>query len=339
MTKFHYWPTVVMVALFPAACYLARIRPANLSFVPGFLLVWFLLSLPWAAFLFLFGVPGACSQLLRPSPNLPKNWKQMAASTIAVWAYLALGILIGIYYGAIVVSARGYNLYDAVLAKADAVLLFGHSVIGISHRATTLIPVAEFIYLAMFGIMGAGMMLLCLSGQVEAAFEMSSSIIVAYILSTTCFAIWPSAGPFSSCADHLSHFSHGSLSLLAQQRALSSAAKLWRHEGVVTVPLAYFISFPAMHVTQPLIVAWFLRRWKRMQATIIIYCMLLVPSILVLEWHYFADILGGIAVAAVSIFLVTVNPLPQANPLDQRLIIPAPISPSHHPSPELAGRR
>ena len=260
MTKLHYWPTVVLVALFPAACYLARIRPANPSFVPGFLLVWFLLSLPWAAFLYLFGVPGACSQLMGPSPNLPRNWKQMAVGAVAVWAYLALGILVGIYYGAMVVSVRGYNLYDAALAKVDSVLLFGHSVIGISHRATALIPGSEVIYLAMFGIMGAGVMLLCLSGQAEAGFEMSSSIIVAYILSITCFAIWPSAGPFSLCADHLSHFPHGSLSLFAQQHALSSAAKLWRHEGVSTVPLAYFISFPAMHVTQPLIVAWHLRR-------------------------------------------------------------------------------
>src|SRR5271167_4426074 len=290
MRRFHYWPTLLMAALFPAACYLVRIRPARPSFLPGFLIVWFLLSLPWTIFLYLFGVPGACGRLLRRLPNAPENWMRLIGSTVAVWAYLASGILIGIYYGAVVVSVRGYNLYDVAFAKVDSVLLFGHSVIGISHSATALVPAAEYIYLAMFGIVGAGVILLCLSGQAQAAFEMASSIIGAYIISTICFALWPSAGPFSLCPDHLSHFSHQSVSLPIQERALSSAARLWQHKGVVTVPLAYFISFPAMHLTQPLIVAWFLRRWKRVSAIIVIYCMLLIPAILILEWHYFADI-------------------------------------------------
>src|SRR5271167_761719 len=136
MTKLHYWPTVVMVALFPAACGVGRIRPASPSFVPGFLLAWFLLSLPWIALLYLLGVPGAWARLLRRSPDVRKNWARLVGSTVAIWAYLALGILVGIYYGAVVVSVRGYNLYDAALAKVDSVLLFGHSVIEISHRAT-----------------------------------------------------------------------------------------------------------------------------------------------------------------------------------------------------------
>jgi hypothetical protein len=293
-----------MVALFPAACYLVRIRPAGPSFLPGFLVVWFLLSLPWAIFLYLFGVPGACDRLLGRLPDVPKSWKRLIGSAVAIWAYLALGVLVGIYYGAVVVSVRGYDLYDVAFARIDSVVLFGHSVIGISHGATALVPAAECIYLAMFGIMGAGVILLCLSDQCPMAFEMSSSIIVAYILSAICFALWPSAGPFSLCSDHLSHFPHHSVSLPIQQRALSSAARLWQHKGVVTVPLAYFFSFPAMHLAQPLIVAWFVRRWKRASALIVIYCTLLIPAILVLEWHYFADIIGGIVVAVLSVVLV-----------------------------------
>ena len=303
MRRFHYWPTLVMVGLFPAACYLVRIRPASLSFLPGFLVVWVLLSLPWALCLYLLGVPNACKRLLGRPPDILKICRRIG-NMVAIWAYLALGILVGIYYGALVVSVRGYNLYDAAFAKIDSFLLLGHSVIGISHHATALVPAAECIYLAMFGIMGAGVMLLCLSDQCPAAFEMASRIIVAYILSTICFALWPSAGPFSLCTDHLSHFPQHSVSLPIQQRALSSAARLWRHKGVVTVPLAYFISFPAMHLTQPLIVAWFLRRWKRASAIIVSYCILLVPAILILEWHYFADIIGGMFVAVLSVVVV-----------------------------------
>ena len=63
----------------------------------------------------------------------------------------------------------------------------------------------------------------------------------------------------------------------------------------------YFISFPALHITIPLIVAWFLRKWKILSMIMVAYTALLVPAILILEWHYFADILGGVAIAGLAI--------------------------------------
>jgi hypothetical protein len=59
---------------------------------------------------------------------------------------------------------------------------------------------------------------------------------------------------------------------------------------------------------QPLIVLWFLRRWKRMVAVLAVYDVFLVPAILMLEWHYFVDMLGGIAIAAVVIWIVGDTP-------------------------------
>jgi len=68
--------------------------------------------------------------------------------------------------------------------------------------------------------------------------------------------------------------------------------------------LRYYLAFPCTHVAQPLIVLWFLRRWKRMVAVLAVYDVFLVPAILMLEWHYFVDMLGGIAIAAVVIWFV-----------------------------------
>jgi hypothetical protein len=48
-----------------------------------------------------------------------------------------------------------------------------------------------------------------------------------------------------------------------------------------------------MHIAQPIIAAWSLRRWPRASALAFAYCALLVPCILILEWHYFVDILSG----------------------------------------------
>jgi len=41
-----------------------------------------------------------------------------------------------------------------------------------------------------------------------------------------------------------------------------------------------------------------------MVAVLAVYDLFLVPAILMLEWHYFVDMLGGIAIAAVVIWIV-----------------------------------
>jgi hypothetical protein len=79
--------------------------------------------------------------------------------------------------------------------------------------------------------------------------------------------------------------------LLATNRSLSQ------------VDTDYFVAFPCLHIAQPLIVAWFLRKWKRIVVFLLAYDALLIPAILLLEWHYFVDIVGGVAVAALAIAL------------------------------------
>jgi membrane-associated phospholipid phosphatase len=56
-----------------------------------------------------------------------------------------------------------------------------------------------------------------------------------------------------------------------------------------------------MHVAQPMIVLWFLRRWRGMAIALGIYDLFLVASILMLEQHYVIDVLAGLLVGAVAI--------------------------------------
>ncbi len=140
------------------------------------------------------------------------------------------------------------------------------------------------------------------------AIRMSNGLLVAYVLSTVCFTIWPSAGPFSLCTDHLAYFPQQSITFRQQQFALASAAALWHRQAHFASPEMYFISFPAMHVTIPMIVTWFLRQWKRVAVILFVYTVLLVQAILILEWHYFVDIVGGLCVAALAIYLVDILP-------------------------------
>jgi membrane-associated phospholipid phosphatase len=82
---------------------------------------------------------------------------------------------------------------------------------------------------------------------------------------------------------------------------IANAWTLWNQVPIHRISTDYFIGFPCMHIAQPLIVMWFLRRWKRMLIVLCAYDALLIVSILLLEWHYLVDIIGGVLVAAISI--------------------------------------
>ena len=72
-----------------------------------------------------------------------------------------------------------------------------------------------------------------------------------------------------------------------------------------------------MHIVQPIIVLWFLRRWKRMVIALAAYDLLLIVAVLMLEMHYVIDIIVGLLVAALAIALAGGSS--QRNDADKRL--------------------
>jgi hypothetical protein len=93
-----------------------------------------------------------------------------------------------------------------------------------------------------------------------------------------------------------------------QQNAVLKARLLTTsYKQFNTINADYFIAFPCMHIAQPLIVMWFLRRWKRITYALILYDVVLVPAILLLEWHYLVDVIGGILVAGAAIGLASIR--------------------------------
>jgi hypothetical protein len=59
-----------------------------------------------------------------------------------------------------------------------------------------------------------------------------------------------------------------------------------------------------MHIVWPLIVTWFLKRWKRILSLLLTYDVLLIIAIILLEWHYLVDILAGILIAGLAILTI-----------------------------------
>jgi len=233
---------------------------------------------------------------------------QSAVTVVPAGVYLIFVFLLVFTYNDVIVSVRFYGAYDQALNQLDA-RLFGTTVSAVAHRAAELLPspwfsLAEMLYFGMFGQLGATVVICALSSGGKRAIQFVGAILLVQSLALTLFYVWPSHGPYYTCIGHFERLRFHLVSYTIQKDSLHLARLLWEHQPISILDLRYYLSFPCTHLSQPLIVLWFLRRWKRMVAVLAVYDVFLVPAILMLEWHYFVDMLGGIAIAAVVIWIV-----------------------------------
>ena len=229
-----------------------------------------------------------------------------AVSVLVPAAYLFLGFLMVLGYNCAIVSARFNFAYDPALAAIDRFLLRGHSVSEFTHWAVGTFPPAffrllEFIYFGMFPQIGATILLLALRDGKKSALQFVGTILISYYLALAIFYIWPSQGPYYLCLDHFSRFPANLQAFNIQKTLITHALARWHHDPIARIPTDYYIGLPCMHIAQPLVVMWFVRRWRRILIALAAYDVLLVAAVVLLEWHYFVDIVAGIFVAALAI--------------------------------------
>jgi membrane-associated phospholipid phosphatase len=94
------------------------------------------------------------------------------------------------------------------------------------------------------------------------------------------------------------------LSYSVQQQLLAYVTLLRQGGTLAEIGTGYFIAFPCMHIATPVIALWFLRRWRRVATTLLGLNILLCAAIVLLEYHYVVDLIGGVAVAALAIVMV-----------------------------------
>ena len=236
----------------------------------------------------------------------PPKPRPSAAAFLLPALYLVAGFLLVLAYNVIIVSVHFGFAYDAAFNAMDRWILHGWSVSDLSHWAVRTFPLPffqflEFIYFGMFPQIGAAIILVTLCDGKNQGLQFVGTILTAYYLTLGLFYLWPSHGPYYLCPGHFSRFP-GTLAIYSIQNFLiRDALALWNHVPIQRISTDYFIAFPCMHIAQPVIVAWFLRRWKRMLIVLCAYDALLIVSILLLEWHYLVDIIGGILVAGIAV--------------------------------------
>jgi hypothetical protein len=232
--------------------------------------------------------------------------RRAAAAILAPAAYLFFGFLMVLAYNSAIVSVRFNFAYDPALAAIDRFLLRGSSVSELAHWAVGAFPFSffralEFIYFGMFPQIGAALFLVALCDGKKRALQFVGTILMSYYFALVLFYLWPSQGPYYLCLEHFSRFPPSLQSYHIQEALIAHALARWHHEPLVRISTDYFIGLPCMHVAQPLVVLWFLRRWRGMVIALALYDLLLVAAVIFLEWHYVADIIAGVFVPALAI--------------------------------------
>jgi hypothetical protein len=120
------------------------------------------------------------------------------------------------------------------------------------------------------------------------------SFMLAALIALAIFVAMPARGPFAEYGlipaadqarfiEHFHSLRNGSRTVISYRGA----------EGLIT--------FPSFHVAWALVIVWALRGSRRVFPLVAVLNVLLIVSTMTTGWHYFADVLGGAAVAIVAI--------------------------------------
>lgn len=283
-------------------CFCERVKRSYLVLLP--IVVYFLVlgfALSWGKALVLT-VDTLALLEFRDRTTTPQRSKIFFGLLLSA-LYLFAGFILVFAYNDVILSLRFFASADTALNSLDQWLLHGWSVTrmtawAVSNLPDSSFPLLEFIYFGMFTQIGAALMLTSTFGGKKNGLRFVGTILTAYYLALALFYLWPSQGPY--------YLSGGTLprDLMVseiQRQAVVNSAALWTHKPIAFISTDYYIAFPCMHIAQPLIVMWFLRHSRRMVILLAAYDAILIPAILLLEWHYVVDIVGGVLVAGIAI--------------------------------------
>jgi len=132
-----------------------------------------------------------------------------------------------------------------------------------------------------------------LSGKMKHAREFLISNVVAFAIGVPLFAVLPAVGPW-----YYYHLAPNSAQLYCWtqfQLLRSPGSFVFLSQGVGVV------CFPSFHVVWAILSASALWAFRPIRVPVGLLSAMIVVSTLTTGWHYFADVLGGIALAMVSI--------------------------------------
>jgi PAP2 superfamily len=228
-----------------------------------------------------------------------------AREVVAPAVYFFLGLFLVFAYNDVIVSMNPKYFDDAFL-KIDSYILAGSSVSALARLASATLPAFSYrlfdiLYFGMDLVVGGALLLIALLRGRNLACRYVGTLLMAYYGALVLFYLWPTHDPSFTCFNHFEHLPMSDTKTV--QQVLAAKIEYVQDAFALRVDTDYFITFPCMHVALPFIAWWFCREWKRIARAMLLYNIVLIPAILLLEWHYAVDILGGLIVAALSVFM------------------------------------
>lgn len=224
----------------------------------------------------------------------------------AVLSLMWAAVLIALVPVSVGVAARvNLPLRDGILVKWDRAL--GVNVPAIAawssnHQVGWLISST---YPLLIWVVASALILPALTGRVRVAREFVLGNLIAFAVGIPLFALMPAVGPWYGL-----HFQPNPMQLAVQDQLVAL-----RGPGSSPLQLAGVVCFPSFHIIWAILAAAALCnfRWIRIPAAAV--CLLIAMSTVTSGWHYFADVVAGTLLAALSIYAA------------RRILIHDPVSP------------
>ena len=269
--------------------------------------VWMLWLFGWSLGLVVIVDGIAVAELLDRGPD---RFGSRIIDVLIPAAYLFFVVLLVYAYNHAFAYMKFAGAWDPLLNALDA-RVFGLTVSQAAgwfqaHLPARFYEWVEYAYSSLYGQVGAVLAVTALSAGRREAMRYVGTLMIAYTLALAIFFFIPNSGPFILRAKP--NFPNSLNTALVQQAIVVKAQLLSQHQ--LAMPeirqinlLDYYIGFPSMHVAMSLVAIWFARRWRRMALLLAVLNLLVFWAIVLLEWHYFIDLVGGVAVAAAAIGL------------------------------------
>ena len=233
-----------------------------------------------------------CMAALMPIPIYWHDKRRPEMREAALTILWAVAVIFTLPPAVYVFGRAGMPLQDVNLMRLDSSL--GISVPAIAQWAAhhALGRVISATYPLLFLFIPLALLAPALSGRWLVARQFIAANIVAYVIGLAAFALLPAVGPW-----------YGYHLVPEPAQALCQAELLTlRAPGLFIPHTPGIVCFPSFHVIWALLSARALWTFRRFRILVAIFAAMIVLSTLTTGWHYFVDVLGGIAVSAISVW-------------------------------------
>jgi len=229
---------------------------------------------------------GACVFYVRWRP-LPKIVDAAQIVLVSCLTFYVMGVLIH------VAGRSPFGLADRQLADLDSTLHF--------HTASVVAQIARlrFLHLVLAIVYGTtGLMVIAAAivpavlGRAEYSYRFILTIIFAVIMTALLFYRWPAVGPWTV---------EGFAPSLDQATVAAYLTRLRSDLPVMDMKSVAIVSFPSFHTVMAIASARALHCIRSTRWFTWTLAALICASTITTGWHYGVDVLGGLAVALVSI--------------------------------------